>query len=162
MSRRARTRTTMAALALTAALLLPASQAAATGAEIASSGNGPVATKSGAIINWISGTKLSVSKSIRCRHHKCTAKIQPLAICGVACSVSGTGTLKGLGGKASFSDHASFDANFRFGLYVTVKGGLLKLMQQSPGKFHLSETLTATDPTNGAVDTIKRTFKFKR
>ena len=152
----------MAALAVTAGVLLPASQAAAGSVEIASGGEGPVATKSGAIINWISGTRLSVSKSVRCRHHKCTAKIQPLAICAVACSVSGTGTLKGLGGKASFSDTASFDANFPFGLYVTVKGGLLNLMRQSPGKFHLSEMLTATDPTTGAVDTIKRTFRFKR
>jgi hypothetical protein len=151
MSRRARTRTTMAALAVTAAVLLPTSQAAASGAEIASAGNGPVATKSGAIVNWVSGFKLKVSK-----------RIQPLAVCSVNCDVTGTATLKGLGGKASFSDSGSFQAGQLFGLYVVVKGGLLKLMKRYPGRFHLSETLTATDPTTGAVDSISRTFKFKR
>jgi hypothetical protein len=141
----------MAALAVTAAVLLPTSQAAASGAEIASAGNGPVATKSGAIVNWVSGFKLKVSK-----------RIQPLAVCSVNCDVTGTATLKGLGGKASFSDSGSFQAGQLFGLYVVVKGGLLKLMKRYPGRFHLSETLTATDPTTGAVDSISRTFKFKR
>jgi len=151
MSRTAGKRTTIAALVVTAALLLPASQAMASGAEIASAGNGPIATKSGAIINWQSGFKLRVAK-----------RIQPLAVCAVACNVTGTATLKGLGGKASFSDSGSFQAGQLFGLYVVVKGGLLKLMKRFPGRFHLTETLTATDPTTGAVDTISRTFKFKR
>jgi hypothetical protein len=155
--------TTLAALAVAAALIVPTAAAAAGGAQVASAGDGPVATKSGAIVNWVSGLKLSVSKATTCnKKHKCTAKIQPLAVCSVDCSVSGTGTLKGLGGKAHFADSASFSANFRFGLFVTVKGGLLRLMRQSPGKFHLSETLTATDPATGATDTITRTFGFKR
>jgi hypothetical protein len=151
MSRRAGKRTTIAALLVSAALLVPASAMAAGGAEIASAGNGPVATKSGAIVNWQSGFKLRVTK-----------RIQPLAVCAVNCDVAGTATLKGLGGKASFSDSGSFTAGQLFGLYVVVKGGLLKLMKRSPGRFHLTETLTATDPTTGAVDTISRTFKFKR
>ena len=151
MSRRARTRTTIAAMAVCLAVLLPASQAAAGGAQIASAGDGPVATKSGAIVNWVSGFKLRVAK-----------RIQPLASCAVNCDVTGTATLKGLGGKASFSDTGSFQAGQLFGLYVVVKGGLLKLMKRSPGRFHLTETLTATDPSTGAVDEISRTFKFKR
>jgi hypothetical protein len=151
MSRRAGKRTTIAALLTSAALLVPASAMAAGGAEIASAGNGPVATKSGAIVNWQSGFKLRV-----------TRRIQPLAVCAVNCDVTGSATLKGLGGKASFSDSGSFTAGQLFGLYVVVKGGLLKLMKRFPGRFHLTETLTATDPTTGAVDTISRTFKFKR
>jgi hypothetical protein len=151
MSRTAGKRTTMAALVVTAAILLPASEAAAGGAGIASAGDGPVAHKSGAIINWSSGFKLRVQK-----------KIQPLAVCSVACDVTGHGVLKGLGGKASFSDSGSFQPGQLFGLYVTVKGALLKLMKQSPGRFHLAETLVATDPTTGATDTIKRRFSFKR
>jgi hypothetical protein len=150
MSRRARTRTTIAAVVVSVAVLLPASQAAGD-AQIASAGHGPVATKSGAIVNWRSGFKLRVQK-----------RIQPLAVCTVNCDVTGTATLKGLGGKASFSDSGSFQAGQLFGLYIVVKGGLLKLMKQSPGRFHLTETLTATDPTTGAVDQISRTFKFKR
>jgi hypothetical protein len=162
MSGRAGMRTTLAALAAAAVLIVPTAADAAGGAQVASTGDGPNATKSGAIVNWVSGFKLSVSKATTCKKHKCTAKIQPLAICSVDCSVSGTGTLKGLGGKAHFADSATFGANFRFGLFVTVKGGLLRLMRQSPGKFHLSETLTATDPATGATDTITRTFGFKR
>jgi hypothetical protein len=160
MTSRTGVRTTIVALAAAGALILPT--AAAHGQQAASAGGGPIATKSGAIVNWVSGRKLSVSKSTTCTKHKCTAKIQPLAICSVACDVSATGTLKGLGGKAHFADHAHFDANVRFGLYVTVKGGLLRLMRQSPGKFHLSESLTATDSSTGATDTITRTFGFKR
>jgi hypothetical protein len=151
MSRRAGKRTIMAALLVCAALTVPASAAAAGSAQISSAGQGPVATKSGAIVNWVSGFKLRVSR-----------RIQPLAVCSVACDVTGTATLKGLGGKASFSDSGSFQPQQLFGLYVVVKGGLLKLMKAFPGRFHLSETLTATDPTTGAVDTISRTFKFKR
>jgi hypothetical protein len=151
MSRTAGKRTTIAAFAVTAALLVPASQAAASGAEIASAGHGPVATKSGAIVNWVSGFKLRVTK-----------KIQPLASCAVTCNVTGNGTLKGLGGKAHFSDSGTFAPGQLFGLYVTVKGALLKLMKKYPGRFHLTETLVATDPTTGAVDKISRTFGFKR
>jgi hypothetical protein len=144
-------RTTFGALAVSAALLLPASQAVAGGAQIASAGDRPVATKSGAIVNWVSGFKLRVAK-----------RIQPLAVCSVNCDVSGTGVLKGMGGKASFSDSGSFPAGQLFGLYVTIKGPLLKLMKEFPGRFKLVETLTATDPTTGAVDTISRAFRFKR
>ena len=160
MTSRAGMRTTIAALAAAGALIVPAATTATAGA--ATTSGGPVATKSGAIVNWVSGRKLSVSKSTTCKHHKCTAKIQPLAQCSVTCDVSATGTLKGLGGKAHFADRKVFNANSPFGLYVTVKGGLLRLMRQSPGKFHLSETLTATDPATGATDTITRTFGFKR
>lgn len=151
MSRRARTRTIFATAAVSTALLIPASEAAAGGAQIASAGHGPVATKSGAIINWKSGFKLRV-----------TRRIQPLAVCSVDCDVSGRGVLKGMGGKAAFADSGSFPAGQLFGLLITIKGSLLKLMKAHPDKFKLVETLTATDPTTGAVDRISRTFRFKR
>lgn len=139
----------IAALVVSAALLIPAT--AAGGAQIAGGGDGPVATKSGAIVNWVSGFKLKIQK-----------KIQPLAVCSVACDVTGTGVLKGLGGKQTFSDSGSFVAGQYFGLYIKTTKGLRKLMKASPGRFHLTETLTATDPTTGAVDKISRAFKFKR
>ena len=150
MRNRTRMVTIFAALAISAALLIPASSAMG-GATLASAGDGPVAHKSGAIVNWQSGFKLRVAK-----------RIQPLAVCAVACSVTGTGTLRGMGGKATFSDSGTFAPGQLFGLYVTVKGPLLRLMKASPGRFRLSETLTATDPATGAVDTISRTFRFKR
>ena len=150
MSRRAGTRTTFAALAVTAALLIPASQAAA-GAQIARGGDGPAATKSGAIVNFLPAGKLKVAKHF-----------QPLAICSLNCDVTGTAVIKGFGLKLPVTDSGSFAANQTFGLVVTVKGQLLKLMKQEPGKFRLNVTYTATDPTTGAMDTVSRTYKFKR
>jgi hypothetical protein len=155
MSRKSRMGTGIAALAATTALAFPASSALAGGAQIASAGDGPVAHKSGAIINWVSGNKLRVAR-----------RIQPLATCSLPCSVSGSGVLKGFGGRAPFADSGSFQPGQLFGLYVTVKGDLLKLMKARPGAFKINETLTATatDPTTGAplTDTITRTFGLKR
>jgi hypothetical protein len=146
---RAGKRPTFAALVIAGALLMPASQAVA-GAQIAA-GDGPVAHKSGAIVNFITAGKVKVA-----RH------FQPLAVCSVDCSVTGTAVLKGLGGRATITDSGTFAANQPFGLQITVKGGLLKLMKANPGRFHLSETYTATDPATGATDTISHSFKFKR
>jgi hypothetical protein len=150
MSRRAGTRTTFAALVAAGALLIPASQAAA-GAHMASGGDGPVATKSGAIVNFVPAGKLKVA-----RH------FQPLAVCSVNCNVTGTAVLKGMGGKATITDSGSFLANQPFGLRITVKGALLKLMKDSPGRFRLNVTYSAVDPTTGATDTVSRPYRFKR
>jgi len=139
----------LAALAATAALLIPVSQAAA-GAHIARGGDGPIATKSGAIVNFLPAGKIQVAK-----------KFQPLAVCSVNCDVTGTAVLKGLGGKATITDAGSFAATQPFGLQITVKGSLLKLMKQEPGKFRLNVTYSAVDPTTGATDTVNRGFKFK-
>jgi hypothetical protein len=132
-----------ALVAVAGVLLLPAPGAVA--------GDGPVATKSGAIVNFVTTGKLRV-----------TRRIQPVAVCTVNCDVTGTGVLKGLGGRATFSDSGSFAAGQQFGLFVTIPRKLLKLMKQFPGRFHLTETLTATDPATGAIDSVSKTFNFKR
>jgi hypothetical protein len=156
MSRRSRVGTIIAGLAITAVLFLPSS-ALAGGAKISSAGDGPTATKSGAVINWVTGNKVRIAK-----------RIQPLAVCAVACSVTGTGVLKGFGGKAPFGDSGTFQPGQAFGLFITVKGQLLRLMKAHPGAFKISETLTAMalDPATGAPtgtpDTITRTFRLKR
>jgi hypothetical protein len=134
---------TIGLLAVVAALVLPASSALA--------GDGPVAHKSGAIVNFITTGKVKVA-----RH------FQPLAVCSVDCSVTGTAVLKGLGGRATITDSGTFAGNQPFGLQISVKGGLLKLMKANPGRFHLSETYTATDPATGATDTVSHSFRFKR
>ena len=133
----------IASLALIAAVFVPASSALA--------GDGPVAHKSGAIVNFVTTGKVKVA-----RH------FQPLAVCAVDCNVTGTAVLKGLGGRATITDAGSFPANQPFGLQISVKGSLLKLMKANPGRFHLSETYTATDPATGATDTVSHSFKFKR
>jgi hypothetical protein len=150
MSRRAGKRTTFVALLAAGALLVPATPAAA-GALIASGGDGPVAQKSGAIVNFLPAGKLRVAK-----------RFQPLAVCSVNCNVTGTAVLKGLGGRATITDSGSFLANQTFGLQIRVKGVLLKLMKQRPGKFRLTVTYSAVDPATGATDTVSRPFKFKR
>ena len=152
MSRRARTRTTIATLVAAGALLIPASQAMGGGAEIASAGGGPVATKSGAIVNFLPVGKLRVGKHF-----------QPLATCAVDCQATGTGVLKGLGGRAQFGpDTGTFTAGQPFGLRITVKGLLLRLMKRFPGRFRFTETISVIDPATGATDSVSRAFKFKR
>jgi hypothetical protein len=143
MSRMSRIWTLGALIAVAGVLLVPASGAVA--------GDGPVATKSGAIVNFVTTGKLRV-----------TRRIQPLAVCTVNCDVTGTGVLKGIGGRATFSDSGSFPAGQQFGLFVTIKGSLLKLMKKFPGRFRLAETLTATDPATGATDSVSKSFRFKR
>ncbi len=142
MSRKSRIGSFVAALAVTGVLLIPASGAAA---------DGPVAHKSGAIVNWVTKGK------VRIRKH-----IQPVAVCSVACNVTGTGVLKGLGARIPFGDSGSFGPNEFFGLALIVKGKALKTIKQNAGKFKLTETLIATDPTTGATDKISRAFRLKR
>lgn len=140
----------MVTLAAAGALLIPATHAAA-GAHVASGGGGPVATKSGAIVNFLPAGKIKVKK-----------RFQPLAVCSVNCAVTGTAVLKGLGGRVTITDTGTFAATQPFGLRITVKGTLLRLMKRTPGKFKLNVTYTATDPTTGATDTVSRPFRFKR
>ena len=146
---RAGKRTTFVALVAAGALLIPVSQAGA-GARIAS-GDGPIATKSGAIVNFVPAGKLKIAKHF-----------QPLGVCSIDCTVTGTAIIKGMGLKLPISDTGSFAANAPFGLRITVKGPLLEAMKDHPGKFRLNVTYTATDPTTGAMDSVSRSFKFKR
>jgi hypothetical protein len=144
-------RASVAALLVAGALLIPASQAMAGGALKASADDGPIATKSGFLVNFVPAGKLIVA-----RH------FQPLATCTVDCSVTGVAVLKGMGGKATISDSGTFAANQPFGLRITVKGLLLKLMKAHPGRFRLNVTYTATAATNGGTESVSRGYKFKR
>jgi hypothetical protein len=146
MSRKLRLGGVPATLAVACVLLVPASGAVA--------GDGPVAHKSGTLINFVTTGKLRVQ-----------GVVQPLAVCTAACNVTGTGVIKGLGGKGTFADSGGpFAPGQQFGLALTLKknGILLKLMKRFPGRFHLTETLTATDATTGAVESVSRGFNFKR
>jgi hypothetical protein len=149
MSRMPRPLGIAAAVAVIGVLLLPASGAVA--------GDGPVAKKSGTLINFITTGKLKVAKTI-----------QPLAACTSACTVTGTGVIKGLGAKGTFADSGGpFQPGRAFGLALIAKGDLLKALKAFPGRFHLTETLTATavDPTTGAptgaTESVTAGFKFK-
>ena len=143
-------RATFAALMVAGALLIPASQAGA--AQIASSGAGPVATKSGAIINYTSVKKLKVARHMFIHF-----------TCAVTCDATGIATLKARGLKFPIkASGQGIPAASPAFMEITVKGALLKAMKASPGRFKVANTITATDPTTGAVDRIRHTFKFKR
>ncbi len=141
---RAGKRTTLAALAVVGALLLvPAAQASA--------GDGPVATKSGAIVNYTSTAKVKIKK-----------KMFIYFACNIDCSLTSTTKIKGPGGHITVSASGVLTAGVQGFLRITPNGNLLKLLKANPGKFRLVNTIVATDPTTGAQDKIQHSFKLKR
>jgi hypothetical protein len=126
--------------AVTAALMLPAT-----------AGAGPTATKSGVLINYASTGKLKVGK-----------KISILLVCSANCNVDSTTTVKGPGFRDSFQVSGPLTANIPGGPFFNPNGPLLKQMKAETGKFKIVSSVTATDVTTGAVETISRAFKLKR
>jgi hypothetical protein len=124
------------------ALLLPGSSALA---------GGPVATKSGALINYLTTGKLKIAKKI----------IVPFQ-CAVACNVVSSLTVKGPGIKATDTESGNLGAGVPAGHFIKPNGTLLKAMKASPGRFTLVSSVNATDPATGATDAIANTFKLKR
>jgi hypothetical protein len=143
MSRMSRFGRVSALLAVGLALVLPASGAVA--------GSGPVATKSGALINYVSTAKLKVAKSI-----------EITLICSANCNVVSHSVIKGPGVKVPGDVSGSLQANVPGGPFLKPNGPLLKAMKADPGKFKLVNKVTATDPVTGATDQISHTFKFKK
>lgn len=128
--------------AITAALLLPASDAVA---------KAPVAHKSGALINYVTTAKLKVQK-----------RINIFAVCAANCAVDTTTTIKGHGYKQTFPLNGALQAGVPGGPFFKPNGPLLSAMKAHPGAFKIISSMTATDPTTGATDTIAHTFKLKR
>jgi hypothetical protein len=130
-------------LAAVLCLALPVSSASASG--------GPVATKSGALINYVSTAKLKISN-----------KIEILVVCSASCTVNATSTVKGPGFNQSVQVSGPLTANVPGGPFFQPNGPLLKSMKAAPGRFKIISSLTATDSLTGATDTISHTFKLKR
>jgi hypothetical protein len=153
MSRRAGTRTALAALAVAAALTIPVSAAAgAQSSQIATAGDGPVAHKSGAIVNYTSLAKLKVARHMFIHF-----------TCAVTCDATGRAVLRAPKIKIPITANASgIPGGSPAFMEITVKGVLLKLMKNFPGRFKVVNTITAVDPTTGATDTIHHRFGFKR
>jgi hypothetical protein len=128
------------AIAVTGALMPSALTAAAV----------PSATKSGAIVQYLTTAKRKISKKI----------VVPFK-CAVNCSVVSTVKLKGPSVKGADTATASLEAGAPVGHSFRPKRRALKLMQASPRKYHLVSTVTATD-TSGAKDTISHTFGLRR
>jgi hypothetical protein len=144
MTRTSRIGSIAACLAIALLLLLPATGAVA--------GDGPVAHKSGTLINFVTTGKLRAARVI-----------QPLAMCSASCTVTGTAVLKGLGARGTLSASGGpFAANEPFGLAIRVSKSFAKVLRQFPGRFRMNQTLTATDTTTGQTESVSRTFRFKR
>jgi hypothetical protein len=82
--------------------------------------------------------------------------------CAVTCNASSNTTIKGLGGKVTIPASGTVTPGVTAFIKLTVNGVLLKLMKAEPGRFRVTNQITATDPTTGAVDNISRGFKLKR
>lgn len=132
-----------AVLAVAGALLVPASAPTA--------GGGPTATKSGALINYVTTGKLTIRKNI-----------QILVVCSAPCNVTSSSTIKGPGVKLVGNVSGSLSANVPGGPFFKPNGPLLKAMKAEPGKFRLVNRISAIDPATGLTDAISRTFRFKR
>lgn len=131
----------VAALAL-GLLMLPGTAAA---------GDGPTATKSGALVNYVSTGKLKIAK-----------KITIFVVCSANCSVDTTTVVKGPGFKESARVGGPLPAGAPGGPFFKPNGPLLKAMKAQPGRFTINSTVTATDPATGATETISRSFRLKR
>ena len=132
----------VAALAL-GLLLLPGTAAA--------SGDGPTATKSGALVNYVSTGKLRIGR-----------KITIFIVCSADCNVNATTVVKGPGFKLSADVSGPLSAGVPGGPFFKPNGQLLKDMKAQPGRFRVNSTVTATDPATGATETISRSFRLKR
>jgi len=141
MTRKPRTRTIAAVLAVVGALLLPATTASA----------GPTAVKSGALINYTSTGKVRIAK-----------KLFVPFVCTANCSVVSHLVLKGPGVKLPDTQTATLNANVVAAHFLQPNGPLTKALKAAPGRFKLVSSITATDVTTGATDAISNVFKLKR
>jgi hypothetical protein len=131
-----------AVFAVAAVFLLPGSSALA---------SGPAATKSGALINYLTTGKLKIAKKI----------IVPFQ-CSVNCNVVSSVTVKGPGIHATDTQSGSLQAGVPSGHFIKPNGPLKKAMRASPGRFKLVSSVNATDPATGATDSISHVFRLKR
>jgi hypothetical protein len=141
MSRMSRIGTFAAAVAVTGALLIPASSAV----------SAPTAHKSGAIVNYLTTGKLKIAKKL----------VVPFQ-CSVNCTVVSTLKVKGPLVKGADKQVASLQAGVPVGHFIKPSGPLLKLMKATPGRYKLVSHVKATDPATGAVDKIAHAFRLKR
>jgi hypothetical protein len=141
MTRMSRIGRDAALLVLLGALLIPASSVA----------GGPVATKSGALINYTTTGRLKVGKSI-------TIPV----VCSANCQVTSTVTVKGPGFKLTNTVSGPLTAGVPGGHIIKPNGPLLRSMKANTGRFRLVSHMTATDSSTGAQDSISHTFRLKR
>jgi hypothetical protein len=138
----ARSGTARRLLVIAVGLLVPAAAASA---------DGPVATKSGAVINFTSTAKLRVAKTMHVRYS-----------CSVDCDVAVTARIKGPGTNLRLvQPPVSFTAGPVL-FFIKPNKPLLKLMKAEPTRFRIACTIDGTDRSTGGTDEISHSFKVKR
>jgi hypothetical protein len=135
--------TTGIVTAVLALALLPAAGTAAP--------NGPVASKSGTLINFVSAGKLRIGK-----------RISVVVVCSADCQADATLTIVAPGPNLSAHVAGPLGANVPGGPFFKPNGPLLKAMKEHPGRFKVRTKITATDLSTGASETISGTFRLKR
>lgn len=144
---RSRVGTIIAALVVIGALMLPASSALA--------GGGPVATKSGAIVNYVSTAKVKLGK-----------RSGPSFSCLVTCNLTSKLVLKGphvkLPDTQSASNVPANQALTHFFNFSKFPKPVRQFIAQHVGQYRLVSTVNATDATTGATDAISNVFKLTR
>jgi hypothetical protein len=137
-----RTWKAIALLSVLLALALPATAAAAAD---------PVATKSGVLVNYASTGKLKIAK-----------RITILLVCSANCQVTARMVIVAPGPNFTSDVAGPLTAGVPGGPYFQPNGPLLRAMKDEPKKFKVRSTITATNTSTGAVETISRTFGLKR
>ena len=135
-------RTTVALIAALALCLLPAASAAS---------SEPVATKSGVLVSYVTTGKLKIAK-----------RIAIYLVCSANCQVSAQLVIVAPGPNFTSNVAGPLTAGVAGGPFFQPNGPLLKAMKADPGKYKIRTTITATNTTTGAAETISRTFRLKR
>jgi len=138
-------------VALIVTLSLPVTGAAGHVGTADGSSDGPIAHKAGAVVNYATQGKIKVAR-----------RMGVSFVCSVACSVTSTLTIKGPISASNTQTATDVPAGQLLTHYVNLTKRGIRLMRSNPSKFRFVSTVTATDPTTGAVDTISHSFKVKR
>jgi hypothetical protein len=134
-----------------AALVAVAGVLAVSGSAAAAAG-GPVAQKSGAIVNYLTTGKLKIKKTMRVEFQ-----------CAVTCDAVASINLKGPGVKGSpATGSGTLPAGAIAQSTIKPSGDLQRVMRAFPARYKIVSNVTVTDPATGATDAISHVFKVKR
>ena len=150
MRRRIRLSGVAVSVGLIATLFLPVT--GATGQAVSGApGDGPIAQKAGALVNYATQGKIKVAPTIGVSF-----------VCSVPCSVTSILTIKGPNGGSDTQTATDVPVGQLLTHVVNIGKSGARFMRANLRKFRVVSTVTATDASTGAVETISQTFRLKR
>jgi len=121
-------------------------------APAVSAADGPIATKSGAVVNYVTTGKIKIRR-----------RIEVSFVCSVQCSLTSSLLIKGPGARLSDVETATDVAP---GLVLThffkFSKRAVAFIKANASKFRVVSRVSATDAATGAPDTISHSFRLKR